>query len=65
MSRRYAPDHKQLVLKIMSNFKGDILATRRYTGIPERTLREWRMEQRVAAIRQRGVMQKPKTPTRQ
>jgi len=65
MSRRYAPDHKQLVLKILNNFKGDVVATCRYTGIPERTLREWRAEQRAATMRQRAAMQKPKTTTRQ
>ena len=62
MSRRYAPDHKNLVLKILSNFKGDVVVTSRYTGIPERTLREWRAEQRAAASRQRAAVQKTNTP---
>lgn len=46
MSRRYAPDHKTLVLKILKDFKGNIFATALYTGIPARTLREWLREQR-------------------
>jgi hypothetical protein len=60
MSRRYAPDHKNLVLKILSNFKGDVTATSRYTGIPERTLREWHNEQRAAARLRASAMQKRK-----
>jgi hypothetical protein len=65
MSRRYAPDHKKLVLKILDNFKGNVITTSRYTGIPERTLREWRMEQRLARIRQRAAMKKTKMPSQQ
>jgi hypothetical protein len=60
MSRRYAPDHKQLVLKILSNFKEDVTITSRYTGVPERTVREWRNEQRAAAASRRAAMQKRK-----
>jgi len=42
MSRRYAPDHKLLVLRIFAAFfEGDIAATSRFTGIPERTIRDW------------------------
>jgi hypothetical protein len=62
MSRRYAPDHKNLVLKLLANFKGDIVVTSRYTGVPQRTIREWRIEQRMAAMRQRVAMQKAKMP---
>ena len=65
MSRRYAPDHKTLVLKLLANFKGDIAVTSRYTAVPERTIREWRIAQRMAAMRQRAAMQKAKTPQRQ
>jgi hypothetical protein len=64
MSRRYAPDHKNLVLKLLANFKGDVVVASRYTGVPERTLREWRDEQQAATMRQRAAMQKAKTPQR-
>jgi hypothetical protein len=60
MSRRYALDHKNLILKLLANFKGDVVATSRYTGVPERTLREWRNEQQAAAMRQRAAVQKAK-----
>ncbi len=49
MSRRYASDHKALVLKILVSFKYDVTATSRYTGIPERTLRDWTREIPLAA----------------
>ena len=65
MSRRYAPDHKMLVLKLLSNFKGDAVVTSRYTGVPERTIREWRREQQTAAVRQRAAVQKAKMPQQQ
>ena len=65
MSRRYSPDHKALVLKILKAYKDDVLAASRYTGVPERTLREWRREQRLAAMRQRAAMQSRKLPQRQ
>jgi hypothetical protein len=42
MSRRYAADHKNLVLKIFAAvFEGDAAATSRFTGVPERTIRDW------------------------
>ncbi len=44
MARRYAPDHKQLVIKIMAGFGYDLDKTTRYTGIPIRTLNDWRKE---------------------
>jgi hypothetical protein len=44
MSRRYAPDHKTLVLKILQAHKGDVAAASRYTGVPARTLRDWLLE---------------------
>ncbi|MEO8607626.1 MAG: hypothetical protein ABI690_07080 [Chloroflexota bacterium] len=66
MSRRYSPDHKSLVLKILKNFKDDVLTTSRYTGVPERTLREWRREQReMAALRRRAAVQQRKPSQRQ
>ena len=62
MSRRYAPDHKALVLKILVAYKYNVTAASQYTGVPERTLREWRNEQQAAAIRQRAAVQKAKMP---
>jgi transposase-like protein len=46
MSRRYAPDHKALVLRIMQSVGHDVLKTARLTGIPVRTLNDWRRELR-------------------
>jgi transposase-like protein len=54
MSRRYSPDHKALVLKILKAYKDDVTAASRYTGVPERTLREWRR----AAVQQRKSPQR-------
>jgi hypothetical protein len=53
MSRRYSADHKALVLKILKAYKDDVIAASHYTGVPERTLREWRREGRLAAMRRR------------
>jgi phosphoenolpyruvate carboxylase len=44
MARRYAPDHKRLVMKIMVDFRLDLEKTAHYTGIPVRTLNDWRKE---------------------
>jgi hypothetical protein len=42
MSRRYAPDHKQLVLRVFALvFDCNAAATSKFTGIPERTIRDW------------------------
>ncbi|MBZ0287155.1 MAG: hypothetical protein K8I30_06030 [Anaerolineae bacterium] len=65
MSRRYSPDHKALVLKILKAYKDDVLAASRYTGVPERTLREWRREQRAAALRRCAAVQQRKLPQQQ
>ena len=65
MSRRYSPDHKALVLKILKAYKDDVSAASRYTGVPERTLREWRREQRLAAMRHRAAMTSRKLPQQQ
>jgi transposase-like protein len=46
MSRRYDPDHKALVLRIMQGFGHDLEKTARYTGVPTRTLNDWRQELR-------------------
>jgi hypothetical protein len=65
MSRRYSPDHKALVLKILKAYKEDVTAASRYTGVPERTLREWRREMRLAARRESAAMQQRKVAQRQ
>jgi hypothetical protein len=42
MSRRYAPDHKELVLRVFALvFDCNAVATREFTGIPARTIRDW------------------------
>ena len=50
---RYSSAHKKLVLRLFKEvFKQDVMATSRYTGIPERTLRDWvYAARRVAASR--------------
>ena len=66
MSRRYSPDHKALVLKILKAYKDDGVVASGYTGVPERTLREWRREEReMAALRRRTAMQGRKVSQRQ
>jgi transposase-like protein len=60
MSKRYAPDHKQLVLRVFRDFLWDVTKTNAYTGIPERTLRQWRREYRQTALRSLAAA-KPKT----
>jgi hypothetical protein len=54
MSKRYAPDHKTLALKILKDFKWDVNKASRYTNIPERTLREWLRQWRLSAARSRA-----------
>ena len=47
---RYSPAHKKLVLRLFKEvFKQDVMATCRYTAIPERTLRDWLYAARRAA----------------
>jgi len=60
MSRRYSPDHKRLVLKIFNDFKGNVRNTVRYTGVPERTLRDWVDDARAAEARRRAAVQRQK-----
>jgi hypothetical protein len=49
MSKRYSPDHRTLVLKLLRYaFKNDIAATSRFCMIPERTIREWRRQAELA-----------------
>lgn len=48
MSRRYSRAHKLLVLRLLQAFEGNITLTSDFTGIPERTLREWRRQAKLA-----------------
>ena len=53
---RYSPAHKKLVLRLFKEvFKQDVMATSRYTGIPERTLRDWIYAARHAAASRRSA----------
>ncbi len=45
MSRRYTPAEKSAILAILRANYDDISLTHHQTGIPERTLREWRRSQ--------------------
>jgi transposase-like protein len=42
MPRQYSPDHKAAILERLHANGGDIAITHLQTGIPERTLRDWR-----------------------
>ncbi len=64
MSRRYSPDHKALILKILAAYNQDITITCAFTGVPERTLRDWQAEQRRLAARARTAAAKKSTATR-
>ena len=56
MSIRYSPQHKKLVLRLFKEvFKQDVMATSRYTGIPERTLRDWVYAARRAAASRKSA----------
>jgi transposase-like protein len=44
VSRRYTSDEKTAILAQLQSNHGDIALTRLQSGIPERTLREWRRE---------------------
>jgi hypothetical protein len=56
MSRRYSPEHKRLVLRLLSAFSGDVATTSRFTGIPERTLRDWYADARRTGSFPRAAM---------
>lgn len=77
MSRRYSPGHKQLVLTIFAVFFDvDVIATSKFTGVPERTIRDWfyaymdslKREQAAAAVTSpvpaEAIAQNAKTPQR-
>ena len=57
MSTRYSQAHKLLVLRLLSAFNGDVAQTSRFTGVPERTLRDW-----IVSARQAGGL--PRTNLR-
>ncbi|MBZ0290953.1 MAG: hypothetical protein K8L99_00145 [Anaerolineae bacterium] len=42
MSKRYSPDHKALVMSLLRQNGGNTTLTSQQTGIPARTLRDWR-----------------------
>ncbi|MEZ4671936.1 MAG: hypothetical protein R3E39_28870 [Anaerolineae bacterium] len=71
MSRRYATDHKQLVMRLVKEaFNGDVAKTARYANIPERTLRDWLHAEYMRALYQQRLarslsLNKRKTTTRQ
>lgn len=53
---RYSPAHKKLVLRLFKEvFKQDVTATSRYTGVPERTLRDWLYAERRAAASRKSA----------
>ncbi len=53
---RYSPAHKQLVIRLFKEvFKQDVMATCRYTNIPERTLRDWLYAARRAAASRKSA----------
>jgi hypothetical protein len=64
MSRRYSPEHKRLVLRLLSAFRGDVAMTSRFTGIPERTLRDWYADARRAGGLPRVAMRFALQPKR-
>jgi len=63
---KYSPAHKKLVLRLFAEvFKADVMATSRYTGVPERTLRDWLYAaRRAAASRKTAVTVTPKMQRR-
>jgi hypothetical protein len=53
---RYSLAHKKLVLRLyLEIFKRDVMRTSRYTGIPERTLRDWVYAARRAAASRKSA----------
>jgi hypothetical protein len=51
MARRYSPDHKYLILRLVKDaFKGDVTATASYARIPERNLCDWLHAARMQAM---------------
>ena len=53
---RYSPAHKKLVLRLFKEaFNQDVMATVRYTEVPERTLRDWVYAARRAAASRKSA----------
>jgi hypothetical protein len=48
MSQRYTPEHKALIMRVLRAYQGDIIAASRFTGVPQRTLRDWRHQEWLA-----------------
>jgi hypothetical protein len=65
MSKRYALDHKILALKVMRDFNWDAAKASQYTGIPDRTLREWRRQHRQKVARSRALASQKSTTSKQ
>jgi len=64
MSRRYSPDHKLLVLRLYVAFQGDIAAASRFTHVPERTLRDWVADAKMAGRLPRVAIRFQSVPKR-
>jgi hypothetical protein len=47
MSKYYHPKHKALVLQKLVENNGDIILTSLQTGVPQRTLRDWRYQSHI------------------
>lgn len=47
MSRRYSPEHKALVLQTLDRNGDNITVTSIQTGVPERTIRDWRQQRHL------------------
>jgi len=48
--RYYSPDYKTVVLRLLDAYDGDVALTSLETGIPERTLRAWRIKHHARSI---------------
>jgi hypothetical protein len=65
MSKRYSPDYKRLVLKLLRYNHSKLTDIARFAGVPERTLRDWqRNEQEAAALRRQSAAAAPPPPQR-
>jgi transposase-like protein len=54
VSKRYSPDFKWLVLKLLRYNDSELSDIARFAGIPERTLRDWRRNSSEEAARRRN-----------
>ncbi len=67
MSKRYTPEFKKLVMRLLRDNHDDVVRVARYVGIPQRTLRDWQQEARLRAAASRASaviaeLQKRQTP---